>query len=90
MTSDVGHVTGQGQPSLLHHAPAVQLVLSEKRRADDLAHVTRRMLQALDAYWLGYDGLPTGRNPRGKYDSEDWWTRYEGYRSQVEAILRGA
>ncbi len=57
--------------------------------ARDLDHNTRRMLQALDAYWLGYEGLPKGRNPRGKYDSADWWNRYERYRAKVEAVHRG-
>jgi hypothetical protein len=43
------------------------------RRCERLEHVTRRMLQALDAYWLHCDGLPRGRHPRGRYDAEEWW-----------------
>lgn len=45
---------------------------------------TRRMLQALDAYWLHCDGLPKGRYPRGRYEIEDWWGRFEKYRAIVE------
>lgn len=45
---------------------------------------TRRMLQALDAYWLHCDGLPKGRYPRGRWDDEAWWGRYEKYRAIVE------
>ena len=52
-----------------------------------LPHYTRRMLQALDAYWLHYDGLPSGRYPRGRYDAETWWTRFEKYRALVEGQL---
>lgn len=50
------------------------------------------MLQALDAYWLHCDGLPTGRYPRGKYDMESWWGKFEHYRTLVEIqllLLRG-
>lgn len=53
----------------------------------DLVHATRRMLQALDAYWLGYEGLPRNRHPRGSYTSEEWWHRFELYRRQVDAII---
>lgn len=44
----------------------------------------RRMLVCLDAYWRCHDGRP-GR--RGRYDLEDWWTRFEKYRRLVEADL---
>jgi hypothetical protein len=54
---------------------------------EDLAHNTRRMLQALDGYWLHCDGLPPGRYPRGRYDSEDWWDRFEKYRGKVVTLL---
>lgn len=53
----------------------------------DLHHYTRRMFQALDAYWLHYDGLPKGRHPRGRYELEDWWNRFEKYREFVEWML---
>lgn len=53
----------------------------------DLHHYTRRMLQALDAYWLTIDGLPKGRYPRGRYDAEDWWGRFEKYREFVDWLL---
>lgn len=56
-------------------------VLRERER------LTRRMLQALDAYWLMYEGLPKGRRPRGKFDSEDWWFRFERYRSELTELL---
>jgi len=52
-----------------------------------LAHNARRMLQALDAYWLHCDGLPRGRHPRGRYCAEDWWNRFEKYRALVEGEL---
>lgn len=52
-------------------------------------HYVRRMLQALDAYWLTIDGLPKGRYPRGRYDAEDWWGRFEKYRAFVEFDLIG-
>jgi len=54
---------------------------------DRIQHATRRMLQALDAYWLHCDGLPPKRYPRGKYDMEDWWNRFERYRREVEQCL---
>ena len=56
--------------------------LRERRR------VTTRMLQALDAYWLHCDPLPKGRYPRGRYGMEEWWTRFERYRSELEAMVR--
>lgn len=62
-------------------------VTDHEERHEDLQHNTRRMLQALDAYWLGYEGLPKGRYPRGRYESEDWWNRFEKYREKVEAAL---
>jgi hypothetical protein len=62
----------------------------------DLAHATRRMLQALDAYWRHYEGVdpskrPDGslRWPHGRYDAEDWWNKFEMYRARVEEALRG-
>lgn len=53
----------------------------------DLAHNTRRMLQALDAYWMWCDGWngPKNRWPRSKATAEDWWNRFEKYRAKVEA-----
>jgi hypothetical protein len=54
---------------------------------NEVAHDTRRMLQALDAYWLHCDGLPPKRYPQGRYEMEDWWTRFEKYRAKVEADL---
>ena len=53
----------------------------------DLPHDTRRMLQALDAYWLHCDGLPKGRYPRSGANDETWWGRFERYRAQVERHL---
>lgn len=53
---------------------ATQLPVAE---VSELAHNTRRMLQALDAYWLGYD-------------LEDWWYRFEKYRANVERALRAS
>ncbi len=47
-----------------------------------------RMLQALDAYWLHCDGLPKGKYPRGRYTMEDWWSRFERYRAELESALR--
>ena len=54
-----------------------------------LPHYTRRMLQALDAYWLHCDGLPKGRYPRSRSNDEDWWGRFEKYRALVEEEIRG-
>lgn len=58
-------------------------------RDPDLAHWTRRMLQALDAYWLWYDGWngPQDRRPLSESTAEDWWYRFEKYRARVVAIL---
>lgn len=53
-----------------------------------LPHYTRRMLQALDGYWLHCDGLPPReRHPRSRSTAEDWWTRFEKYRALVEGQL---
>ena len=52
-----------------------------------LPHNVRRMLQALDGYWLHCDGLPKGRYPRSRSNDEDWWGRFEKYRAKVEAEL---
>ena len=52
-----------------------------------LGWATRRMIQALDAHWLHYDGLPKGRYPRSLSDAENWWTRFEKYRKIVESCL---
>jgi hypothetical protein len=49
-----------------------------------LQHYTRRMLQALDGYWLHCDGLPEARRPRSPSNAEDWWCRFERYRALVE------
>lgn len=76
----------------------VQVVSADlQRRLDDATaeirerqRLTTRMLQALDAYWLGYEGLPTNRNPRGRFDSEDWWFRYERYRTELLALATEA
>lgn len=55
----------------------------------DLAHWTRRMLQALDAYWLWWEGWngPKNRYPRSLSTAEDWWIRFEKYRARVEALI---
>ncbi len=52
-----------------------------------LPHYTRRMLQALDGYWLHCDGLPKGRYPKSRSTMEDWWYRFEKYRKLVEGEL---
>lgn len=63
----------------LDRITALEIALEEREWA------ARRMLQALDAYWLSYEGLPSldgkKRYPRGRYDAEDWWNRYERYRA---------
>ena len=61
--------------------------VKEPRRLDG-RHSTRRMLQALDGYWLHCDGLPKGRYPRSASTAEDWWYRFERYRRDVEAGIR--
>jgi hypothetical protein len=58
-------------------------------KPNDLAHWTHRMLQALDAYWLHYDGYDGRGNPRSESTGEDWWHRFERYRARVEGIIRG-
>ena len=45
------------------------------------------MLQALDAYWLHYDGYNGTGHPRCEGAEERWWNRYERYRAKVEACL---
>jgi hypothetical protein len=66
------------------HEAKLATALIELDRAE-LAHSARRMLQALDAYWLHCDGLPSGREPRSESGAEDWWYRFEKYRKEVEA-----
>jgi hypothetical protein len=53
----------------------------------DLQHWTRRMLQALDAYWLHYEGYHGNGMPRSQSGEEEWWHRFEKYRKRVEALL---
>ena len=61
----------------------------DTKESDDLRHWTRRMLQALDGYWLHYDGWngDPKRYPRSRSDQEDWWNRFEKYRARVQALL---
>lgn len=56
---------------------------------EDIAHYTRRMLQALDGYWLWWEGWngPRDRRPLSESTAEDWWARFERYRARVEALL---
>jgi hypothetical protein len=55
---------------------------------ETLEWATRRMLQALDIYWKGYEGLPPDKYRwHGEHFAEDWWTRYEKYRKIVESCL---
>lgn len=63
--------------------------LGDTKESDDLRHWTRRMLQALDGYWLHYDGWngDPKRYPRSRSDQEDWWNRFEKYRARVQALL---
>lgn len=75
--------TTHGDPTLGCLACEVER-LREPVYADPISHYARRMLQALDAYWLHCDGLPPNRHPRGKYETEDWWGRFEKYRALVE------
>lgn len=63
---------------------ALQAELAERDR------LARRTFQALSAYWLGSEGLPPGRHPRGRYDSEDWWFRFERYRDELLALTAAA
>lgn len=58
----------------------------------DLAHYTKRMLQALDAYWSVYEAGP-GRDKfrcwsRAMDSEERLWTRYERYRAKVEKLIQ--
>ena len=47
-----------------------------------LPRAVRRMLRALDGYWWCYDGY------RPSIATEEtWWSAFEKYRRQVEAIL---
>lgn len=64
--------------------------ISEATQLPVLEHATRRMLQALDGYWLHCDGLPPRKydKVRGKYREEDWWWRFDRYRIEVENLLR--
>lgn len=57
--------------------------------SDGLAHWTRRMLQALDGYWLHCEGLPPRKSDtvRSQSTAEDWWIRFEKYRARVESEL---
>ena len=58
----------------------------------DLAHYTKRMLQALDAYWSvceGGHGLGSFRSfERAETADERLWGRFERYRAKVEALIR--
>jgi hypothetical protein len=73
----------QGSDLILNQAAILEV---EKR---DLAHWTRRMLQALDIYWLHSGGLSHARwlTVRSTSTDEDWWIRYERYRARVESLL---
>ena len=76
------HAMADGQPEEAAHISAIlaQEIRERKR-------LTTRMLQSLDAYWLHCDGLPKGRWPRGRYDMEEWWTRFERYRRELTEAL---
>lgn len=65
----------------------VKRVEGELEWADDLRHWTRRMLQALNAYWLHYDGYHGRGNPCSMSTGEDWWIRFEKYQARVESLL---
>lgn len=47
---------------------------------------TRRMLQALDAYWAVCEGYGPAkyRHPHGDNLAEHWWGKFEKYRAIVE------
>jgi len=60
---------------------------SESGGREDLAHNVRRMLQALDGYWLHWEGYHGRGNPRSDSTAEDWWHRFEKYRAKAEALL---
>jgi len=64
-------------------------VIALLERHDDVAHYTRRMLQALDGYWMWCDGWQGSANrwPRSESTAEDWWIRFEKYRAKVEELL---
>jgi len=55
----------------------------------DLEHSVRRMLQALDGYWAHCEGGHGQRHHNSRPNlAEDWWTRFERYRREVEAAIR--
>lgn len=60
----------------------------------DLAHYTKRMIQALDAYWSvceGGPGMDSFRSfERAETADERLWNRYERYRERVEKLIRDA
>lgn len=71
------------------HVPLLEAALATAyRRDEELVHWTRRMLQALDAYWEHCEGLSNAkaRTVRSQSTAEDWWHRYEKYRARVEAL----
>lgn len=54
-----------------------------------LQHATRRMLQALDGYWAHCEGGNGQRHHNFRQSlAEDWWTRFERYRREVEQLLK--
>ena len=58
----------------------------------DLAHYTKRMLQALDTYWAVYEG-GSGTDKfswaaRADGADERLWNRYERYRARVEKLIQ--
>lgn len=77
------HAMAEGNAEEAAHISA--LLAKELRERRRLA---TRMLQSLDAYWLHCDGLPKGRYPRGRYDMEEWWTRFERYRAEFTEMAR--
>jgi hypothetical protein len=62
-------------------------LVERKVALSELQWATRRMLQALDGYWLHCDGLPRDRRPLSRSDAGDWWGRWEKYRKIVETCL---
>lgn len=55
--------------------------------SEELSHWTHRMLQALDAYWLHYEGYSGKGQPLSPSTEEDWWIRFEKYRRRVEGLI---
>lgn len=55
--------------------------------SEELAHLTHRMLQALDGYWLHYDGYNGNGHPKCDGAEERWWGRFEKYRARVESLI---